>query len=152
MEYNSIEENPKVLVLNNQSISFLSEIAKWSQFLAIIGFIGIGFMVILALFAEVILNSFSAAYGGQQALGYGFFTVTYLIAAFLYFFPVLYLFRFSTNLKSSLIAKNDDDLTLALEYLKSHYKFIGILTIVVLGSYLLLIIFSIMGMLAASFL
>lgn len=38
------------LQLTEESKSFLREIAKWAYFLSILGFVGVGFMVILALF------------------------------------------------------------------------------------------------------
>ena len=42
-------------------------------------------------------------------------------------------------MKSALRSNNQAELTKAFEYLKSHYKFIGILTIIVFGLYILAI-------------
>ena len=42
-------ENQTNLELNNQAVDALRESAKWSMFLAILGFIGIGIMIIAAL-------------------------------------------------------------------------------------------------------
>jgi hypothetical protein len=49
--------NLNELKLNNHSIGFLKETAKWANFLAIMGFIGIGLIVILAFFMGAVLSS-----------------------------------------------------------------------------------------------
>tara|TARA_R110002073_G_scaffold8207_1_gene45566 strand:- start:17365 stop:17835 length:471 start_codon:yes stop_codon:yes gene_type:complete len=144
--------SPSELKLNNHSIAFLKETAKWTGFLSIIGFIGIGLMVIGALFFGALLSSLSgmgsAGLGG--AVGSGFITVIYILFAVLYFFPVYYLYKFSANMKRALAAKDEDTLTKAFEYLKSHYKFIGILTIILLSFYVLMFLLGLLGLAAAS--
>ncbi|MEY2868127.1 MAG: hypothetical protein RIR01_545 [Bacteroidota bacterium] len=85
------------LQLTEESKSFLREIAKWAYFLSILGFLGVGFMVILALFMGTIfskLGVFGARFGMMEG---GFITVIYLLLAVLYFFPVYYLFQFASK-------------------------------------------------------
>ena len=48
-------------------------------------------------------------------------------------------------MKSALATKNDDVLADAFENLKSHFKFIGVLTIIVISLYVLLFVFSIVA-------
>jgi hypothetical protein len=144
-------KTPGGLRVNNHAVEFLREAAKWTGFLAIIGFIGIGLMVIGALFFGTILASLGGAGAGLGgAVGGGFITVIYLLVAALYFFPVYYMYKFSVNMKRALQMNDEDTLTKAFEYLKSHYKFIGILTIVLLSFYLLLFLIGLLGA-AASF-
>lgn len=140
-------KSPDGLRVNNFAIDFLRETAKWAGFLAIIGFIGIGLMVIIALFFGAAMASLSSLGSGGMggAIGGGFFTVIYLIMAALYFFPVYYLYKFSSNMKRALQLKDEDTLTKSFEYLKSHYKFIGILTIILLSFYLLLFLIGLLG-------
>ena len=49
------------LQVDQQSISYLGEIARWAKFLSIVGFVVCGVMIIFALFAGSIL-SFSPAW------------------------------------------------------------------------------------------
>jgi len=50
-------------------------------------------------------------------------------------------------MKKAIEQAEQKDLTVAFEYLKSHYKFIGILTIAILGLYVLIgIVAAIVGM------
>ena len=141
-------ENPitqlEQLTLNSQSKSFLKETAKWSSFLAILGFIGIGLMVLLGLFAGAIFSAIPEA----QEMPFDFgtsMTVVYLLLALIYFFPVMYLYKFAKRMKLALATKNDENLAAAFESLKSHYKFIGVFTIIMMSLYVLLIVVSLFG-------
>ena len=62
--------------------------------------------------------------------------VIYIVLGLLYFFPVYYLFKFSTSLKAALLSKNNQLLDSAFENLKSHYKYIGIMMVIVIGIYI----------------
>lgn len=137
---------PGELKLNESSRAFLKETAKWAHFLSIVGFVGIGLMVLIAFFGGAFFAYFSNSFGSSSDLfGGAFFTIFYLLFALLYFFPVYYLFKFSGNMKKALQAKDEDTLTKAFEYIKSHYKFIGILTIILLSIYVLVFLFAIIG-------
>lgn len=135
------------LKLNNHAVNFLRETAKWANFLSIIGFIGVGFLVIVALF----FGTFFANLSADLPVGVGgtFITVIYLIMAGLYFFPIYYLNRFAGNMKRALQMEDEDTLTKGLEYLKSHYKFIGILTIIMLSFYVLSFLLGLLGLAAS---
>jgi len=61
----------------------------------------------------------------------------YVLIGLLYFFPVYYLFKFSSKVRTALMTKNTQELETAFENLKSHYKFIGILMIITLSIYVL---------------
>ena len=143
MERNAITELEQ-LIINNKSRNYLKEIAKWSFFLSIVGFVGIAFMLVLAIFAGFIFNNLPNAQALPFDMGM-FMTITYLVMAVIYFFPVYYLFKFSKKMKLALFTKNDETLSDSLELLKSHYKFLGVFTIIILSLYALGIIISLMG-------
>ncbi len=129
------------ITINSKSKSFLKEITKWAFFLSIIGFVGIAFMVVLAVFSSVIFSAIPQV----QQMPFDFslmMTIMYLVLAILYFFPVYYLLKFSTKMKKALASKNDETLADALEMLKSHYKFIGVFTIITISLYTMLFIVS----------
>lgn len=137
-------ENLFELQIDQQSIGYLSETARWAKFLSIVGFVVCGFMVIFSLFFGSImsmfskLNSSSDAFGGStMALGSYAFSIVYIIIALLYFFPCLYLFNFSSKMQTALRNNDQINLNAAFGNLKSCFKFVGILTIVVLSFYLL---------------
>jgi hypothetical protein len=140
MEEHPIIENFE-MQLHQTAKDFLKETAKWAYFLSILGFIGIGFMVFAALFASTIFSSMGHMAAPMGAMGTSFgimLSVVYLIIAALYFFPVYYLNKFASHAKAAIRENNSDRLTVSLQYLKSHYKFIGIMTLVVFSMYLLM--------------
>lgn len=140
------------LHLTDASKGFLKETAKWGYFLSILGFVFIGFIVLVALFAGTLfakLGELGGGAGAIGALGGTFITVLYLLIALLYFFPVYYLFKFSSNAKAAFRNNDNESLTSSFEYLKSHYKFVGILTLVILSFYALMIVFLFIAGLAA---
>lgn len=135
------------LTLTSTSKSFLKETAKWTNFLSILGFILIALMLVLAAFSTTIFNMVAKMQPGiPESLGLSL-AITYLVLSIIYFFPVYYLLQFSRKMKKALITKNNEILASAFEKLKSHYKFIGVFTIITLSLYALLIIVSLMGVL-----
>ncbi|WP_162183657.1 DUF5362 family protein [Wocania ichthyoenteri] len=78
------------------------------------------------------------------AMGFsmGYFGLIYVVMALIYFFPIYYLFNFSRKMKSALSTANKDDFKSAFTNLKSHYKYMGIFTIVIISIYVLIIVGS----------
>lgn len=131
------------LSLNTESAGYLRETGGWARFLSILGFIFVGLIVILAFFVGGIMSA--AGMGGVMAGMEFLFTIIYLALAALYFFPILYLFRFATNVIDAVKANDAATLTVALANLKSHYKFIGILTAIFLGLYGVFLLIAVMA-------
>jgi len=134
------------LEVNDEIKGFLKEIAKWGYFLSILGFVGIVFMIIGGVGVSLYtgLNQFGAntAYGLGYSAGIG---LIYIILALIYFFPILYLFKFSVKMKNALKSISNEDFKYAFLNLKSHYKFMGIFTIVIISIYLLILVGAIAG-------
>lgn len=135
--------------LTEAARGFLRESARWSKFLAIVGFIFIGLIVILAIFVGAIFSSLPDT--GNFPLGAmkGFLTAIYLIMAVIYFFPVYYLYKYANDTKEAIDSNDNELLAKGLESLKSHHKFFGIMTIVALSFYALGILFSIIAGIAS---
>lgn len=127
------------LQLNQTAIQYLKESAKWSLFLAILGFIGIGFMLLAAIAMGSIMSSGLGAATPMAGMG-GMLSGLYVVMALLYFFPVYYLYKYAADMKTALNTRNNELLTSALGYLKSHHKFLGISIIVIISLYILAII------------
>ncbi len=121
--------------LSNLSKTYLNETSKWTRFLAIVGFVMLAIMIIAGFSMSIIMNAF----GSNDFDSLGFATgIPYLFIGALYFFPIYYLYKFSTNIKAALYDNNDGSEEKAFENLKSHYKFMGILMIVLLAFYLVM--------------
>ena len=151
-----MEENLQVnklgeIRLNNLAKDVLKETSKWASFLSILGFIGIGFIVIIALFAGTLFSTLPSSEGYGAIVGGIGFTIIYLLIAVLYFFPVMYLYKFAKGLKNGLSRNDEDELAEAFVNLKSHYKFIGILSIIMLSFYVVIFLIAIISGVATAF-
>jgi ABC-type dipeptide/oligopeptide/nickel transport system permease component len=146
---NSMEQSSDLfeLQIDQPSINYLSETARWSRFLAIIGFIGCGLMVIVGLFfgSEIARNMPGMGDSGMTAAVGVFFSFFVIFTSLIMFFPSLYLFNFSSKMRKALNNNDQPTLTDSLKNLKSFFKFWGILLIVYLSIYALAIIFAIIG-------
>ncbi len=136
------------LTLSGSAKEDLRSTANWTSFLSVLGFIFIGLFVLLALF----IGTFISMLGTEEALPFppAVLSVIYLIVPAIYFFPVLYLYRFSSKVKTALQQENREALSDAFANLKSHYKFIGVLAIIVMSFYILAFLgslfFGVLGM------
>lgn len=133
--------------LSDAAISYLKESAKWSKFLAILGFIGIALFILLALFFMVGSSQMNP-YAGLGVPG-ALISLVYILIAALYFMPVYYLYNYATKVSQALNERNSKMLTDGLENLKSHHKFLGIAAIVVISIYLLIFLVGILGAMSA---
>jgi hypothetical protein len=134
-----MEESQKKIELNDVAINALRVSAKWSLFLAIIGFIGIGLMIIGAIFLSTIMGALPSN-GSPIMEMKGIVSVIYIIFAALYFPPVYYLFKYATDMKIALQNQDSVEIGEALNYLKSHHRYLGISMIVIMSLYVLMII------------
>ncbi len=144
------------LNIDAQSRSFLSESAKWGKFLAIMGFIACVFIVIGGIYLATQASEMNRAMGQYgyyrtEVRGLGpIMAAIYIVGALIYFFPCLYLLRFSNQMKAALAAENQENLTASFQNLKSMFKFVGIMTIIVIALYLLVIVIGVTVGVAAS--
>lgn len=144
-EFNA-ENSYTAIRIPKESIHFFKETGKWTKLLAILGFIFIGLMVLAALTMGTLMSSFSGEDSLLPFSGVAFGAI-YIAMALLYYFPVMYLYKFSKNIKQAFITMDAQTFNAAIESLKSHYKYIGIFTVVILSFYALgLISFLIVAM------
>lgn len=136
--------------LTDASRGFLLETAKWGKFLAIVGFVLTGLMVLFGLFfSSFMANLPGMADNPAMPMGAGFMGGIYAAMGAIYFFPSWYLFKFATRTKTAMAAYSTDMLTEGLENLKSVYKFWGIFTAIFVGIYGLIIVFGLIGFLVS---
>ena len=132
------------LTLTSDAKGFLKETVKWCKFLSILGFIGLGLLLLSSFFISTIYANMPQAASMPFNLGTAM-TIFYILMIAIYIFPIYYLYQFSVKLKKALISKDDEVLAIAFGMLKSHYKFVGVFTIIMLSIYILAGIVGLMG-------
>lgn len=144
---NGSHEEPQ-LVVSEEMRSYLYDMAKWAGFLAIVGFVFTGLMIVGAFAFGAALGTdpqLIASNSPLASLGSLGFTILCLVYAFAIFYPSLLLFKYSSKAKLGILYGDQGSLNEALSKLKSLFKYWGILTIVFVSLYLVLLISTVMG-------
>ena len=134
--------------IDQSSRSHLWEAAKWAKFLAIVGFIVCGLLVIGAIYVGSIfssVNSYEGEYGGASVFaGLGLFvTILYIGFALIGFFAFLFLLRFANQMKNALNTDDQVALNSSFQNLKIMFRYVGIVTIIIISFYILFFLFAI---------
>lgn len=131
------KEEETVFNLTDEIRPYLQETARWCRFLAIMGFICMG-LVVLGVAAFLLFGIYSKLPG--NSMGMIGMAVVYVVVAVIYLFPTLYLFQFSSKIKHWLLTKDENAFVTGFANLKSFFRFIGILTIIAICFYGLMLL------------
>lgn len=132
----------------------LSEASKWAKFLAIVGMIFLGLMVVTGIvLATSVSRDLSRLDSPQDSYPLSMFgssvAIVYIIFAVVGFLPALFLLRFANKTKTALASDNQEALNLAFQNLKAYLRYIGIVVIIWLALFVIGTLFTIIG--AAAF-
>jgi hypothetical protein len=128
-------------ISNTKINNYLMETSKWGKFLAIAGYVCIGILFLIAILMMIGLPSLSELSDSEfpmSAVGF-----IYILMGALYYFPVTYLYQYSVQIKKGLKSNDITTITAGFQNLKSLFKFMAIVTIVILSIYGLILIVAI---------
>lgn len=133
---------PAIPQLTSESVTYLLKTAKWGKFLAILGFIIAGLMIIAGILMSFVLNMVQdEMIPLNMPFSPKLLSVFYIVIAAIYLIPVIFLNSFSNNVIKAVKFSNTENMTTSLRNLKNLFVFIGISTIVVLVLYMIILIF-----------
>jgi hypothetical protein len=151
MEMNGAVEN--YVAIENQKIELkgvtllhMDEVRKWTRFMSILGFVAVGLLFLLGIVFIITFLTRPPMQLDELGVFFGpWMGIFYIVFAVIYFFPVLYMYRFSLNAKRALVQINSDEssnefMAKAIVYLKKHFRYVGIFTIIFLVVYLVVFI------------
>ncbi|MFD1630837.1 hypothetical protein [Pseudopedobacter beijingensis] len=122
---------------------YVSEITKWGKLMAICGFIAAGFMVLAGVLL-LFMGSMQAIARLFPGFG-GLLGAIYIVMGVVYYFPAKYLYDFVVYARQALQFNDQESITYAFLRLKSHYRFIGIMIIVMICLYFLIFVAAFIG-------
>lgn len=133
------------LTLNFNAKNHLLTVTRWAKFLAIIGFIGTGFMALASLFI-LVFSSFIPNIGQMGSaspalMPIKFIGFIYMGFAVFYFFIAYYMYTFASKSANAITLNLDSELEAAFNAMKKQYTLMGIFTIVMLA--LMLIVMAV---------
>lgn len=123
------------LTITDTAKAHLLETARWAKFLATISII---LMVIgsLVFFVSLIMGASQLnAVDSSGGVGFATMSVIYIVAILLYIYPVMSMYRFATYTRKAFAHGNQSELEKALRYQRNLFKFLGIITIIMLVLY-----------------
>ncbi|MFN2437558.1 MAG: hypothetical protein ABR503_00050 [Chitinophagaceae bacterium] len=133
----------------------LGETAKWARFLAICGMIMLVIAFIGVIFFAYTMSSMSNRFEGMEGMegmnttpfagfgvGMAFF---YIILLAVWFFPLMYMLRFAGTMRTALAGNDQQALNTAFQNLKICFRFIGIVTIIILALWAIALVFGLIG-------
>jgi len=146
-------QEEKKIEIGSEAISYLNTTRKWTMFFAILGFIVVSLMIIGGLTAGVLLRSVSGLFdtesiegmegaGSITGIAQVMLSIFIIIVALIYFFPILYLYRFSRHTASAIKGLEHTEITKAFKNLKSYWVYLGVLTIIILTVYLIIFVIA----------
>jgi hypothetical protein len=134
------------LQIDHNGTSYVRDAARWAKFLAVVGFIFCGLMVLVAiLFASVLSSVFNTMGSAGPAFSGGLVSTVYILMALLFFFPCLYLYNFASKAQAALNRNDQEQLNVSFRNLRAYFRFLGILTIIYLSLLVLVFIIGIIG-------
>lgn len=125
-------------------IEHLRATKPWVRFMSIIMFISVGFMFLAGLLMMFMPSSGMGGIGFGPVVGF-----IYFIMGGLYIVPGYFLHQFASSIGDFLNGGGDSAMENALGSQKSFWRFVGILTLVVIGIYVLVFVFVILGAMTA---
>jgi hypothetical protein len=129
----------KKIEVDQETLSHLNTARKWAMFLAIVGFIFLSLLVLISLIAGTFLTAFNT---GEKRLGIpeSLMFIPVLVLGVIYFFPVLYLFRFSKHSHHAIQKVDKLEFHKAIKNLKACLAYFGVLIIIILSLYIVVLI------------
>jgi hypothetical protein len=133
-------ENKK-LEIRQDSLNHLNTARKWSMFLAIVGFIILGMLIIISLVTGTFLSAFSSG-DGISGLSDTLVILVFLALGVGFFFPLYFLLKFSNHMANTVQSLDNLEIYKAVKNLKCYFVWLGIMVIFILALYAIILVAS----------
>jgi uncharacterized membrane protein YdbT with pleckstrin-like domain len=128
-----MDENQSILELQvDQSASrSLSDAARWARFLSIVGFIGMGLLILCLLLAGSAITNALSQLAPTMGLGesYGFVVAIVILAALIVGVLMYFLLRGATLIKRGIETRHQETFNNGLSSLKAYFTGYGVFAI-----------------------
>jgi hypothetical protein len=138
-------------VITENMLYHLKKTSPWLRFVGIVGFAACGLMTVFVVLLAGSVNSFiseAVPYVGQAFTAT--MVVTLVISLPLIFFPSFFLFNAGKKLRNYVHSGSEGDLETALKFNKFFWVFTGIVTIVYVSIVVLVLFFTMIGVIASA--
>lgn len=130
-------------LLTNEGIGHLRETVKWAKFFSILSIIWLGlFLFSMISISFIGVGTALAAdplIGGLGSIGMIF---VFIVVSAFYIYPIYALFKFSQHMRLGLDNHDNFHVSEGLRHQKGLFRYVGIITILIIGFYVLIFLFS----------
>lgn len=123
------------------SRDYLLESCKWAKFLAIVGMVITGLLMVLMFFSFFSLSLVKDTFSSFYTL----YSLVYLGVIALYSYPVIALYRFSKKVRIGIDQADQVEFNEGLRFLKATFRYIGIMTIIIIAIYSIILLIALIG-------
>ena len=126
------QQDMPTLMVTEDMRSYIYDTTKWTNFLAIFGFVVSGFLILTAFTIGPAMSTDPKLAAAMNASGLNplVLTIFCLIFAFAVFYPSLLLFKYTTKAKLGVLYGEQASLDEAFSKIKSLFKYWGIITLI----------------------
>ena len=126
------QETMPTLIVTEEMRSYIYDTTKWTNFLAIFGFVVSGFLILTAFTIGPAMSTDPKLAEAMAASGLSpiMLTLFCLIFAFATFYPSLLLFKYTTKARLGVLYGEQASLNEAFSKIKSIFKYWGIITLI----------------------
>ncbi len=148
-QFENLEEQkyPQLIVTEDMR-SYIYDMAKWANFLGIVGLVISAFLLLAALTVGPTINAnpeMAKMLGQLGAMDGTTISIVFLIYGALIFYPSLLMMRYASKAKQGVLYGDQENLNEATSRLKSIFKYFGVLTIVFIVLYLMTLFSAVLG-------
>jgi len=148
-QFDEVETTPNPqLVVTEDMRSYIYDMAKWANFLGIVGFVLSAFMLMAALTIGPTMNAnpeLSKMMGQFGAMDGTTFSIVFLIYGLAIFYPSLLMVRYAAKAKHGVLYGEQLSLNEAMRKLKSLFKYFGTLAVIFIAMYLIALVSAVIG-------
>lgn len=141
------QKNPQLIVTEDMR-SYIYDMAKWANFLGIVGFVISAFLLLAALTVGPTINAnpeMAKMLGQLGAMDGTTISIVFLFYSLLIFYPSLLMVRYAIKAKQGVLYGEQENLNEAMSRLKSLFKYFGVLAIVFIGLYVVTLFSAVLG-------
>lgn len=141
------QKHPQLIVTEDMR-SYIYDMAKWANFLGIVGFVISAFLLLAALTVGPTINAnpeMAKMLGQLGAMDGTTISIVFLFYGLLIFYPSLLMVRYAIKAKQGVLYGEQENLNEAMSRLKSLFKYFGVLAIVFIGLYVVTLFSAVLG-------
>lgn len=142
LNYPAMDPNishPNASTVSPAVIEPLRRTKGWARFLSVLGYIGSSLMIFAGIGMIVAGAVGGLGVGGKSGVyagvPFGFMGAIYIVMSLIYLVPAFLLGRYATRIGGLMQRQTELDLIATLDAQRSFWKFVGVMTLVVLAIY-----------------